>query len=924
MHNLYFTEDGEKYLAHIGVKYRSGRYPYGSGEDPYQHDPWNIDDPKDFMTAVKEGRKRGDSDVEIAKKMGISSGVFRAKISIAKNYQMNEDIARVVKLKEKGYSNIKIAEMMDTTEGTIRNYLKRNETLKKDLTNQATNALKEFVDKNKYVDVGPGTELNLGISDTRLTVALEQLKAQGYAVHKLYMNQMGTNNKTTMSILVPPGVDYKELLEHKYDVHYINEKVCDEDGNVIALKTEPPTSIDSKRIAVNYAEDGGINRDGLIELKRGVDDISLGNAKYAQVRIAVDGTHYLKGMAMYSDDLPDGVDIRFNTNKHKGTPLMSDDPDAKQVLKTLKSDPNNPFGASIKTEDTLRMVQRYYTDKDGNQKLSAINVVNEEGDWNNWSKSLASQFLSKQSWKLAKRQLDLKVADSKSELEEITKLTNPTIKKKLLELFANQCDANAEDLKAAPFPKQASKVLIPFTDLKDNEIYAPHLKEGTTVCLVRFPHGGTFEIPTLTVRNKGTDAAKQIGNAIDAVGINSKVAERLSGADFDGDTALVIPLSDKVKVKTTNPLEGLKNFDPKESYPAYEGMPKMKSSTKGLEMGKVSNLITDMTIMGADADELARAVRHSMVVIDAEKHNLDYKRSEKENGIAELKAKYQSGGGASTIISRATSPIQIPELKQTTGISNLNTDAETGEKINRETGRYYTSFNKETGKFDGPEKQAMTEVSKMSTVKDAYTLTSGGSKSNPGTQIEAVYAEFANQQKALANKARKEYLSTPNLKYSPEAKKKYATEVESLDSKLKVALSNAPLERQAQRVANKLYSERLKEDPGMDSEHKKKAKGQSLTIARSRVGAKKQNISITDKEWEAIQAGAISDNKLRRILDNTDTDALRERATPRQTATITASMKSLANSMAASGYTQADIAERLGISTTSVSNILAG
>ena len=51
-------------------------------------------------------------------------------------------------------------------------------------------------------------------------------------------------------------------------------------------------------------------------------------------------------------------------------------------------------------------------------------------------------------------------------------------------------------------------------------------------------------------------------------------------------------------------------------------------------MGKISNLITDMTLLGASEDKLARAVRHSMVVIDDEKHHLDYKQSEKDNNIA--------------------------------------------------------------------------------------------------------------------------------------------------------------------------------------------------------------------------------------------------------------------------------------------------
>ena len=60
-----------------------------------------------------------------------------------------------------------------------------------------------------------------------------------------------------------------------------------------------------------------------------------------------------------------------------------------------------------------------------------------------------------------------------------------------------------------------------------------------------------------------------------------------------------------------------------------------------MEMDKISNLITDMILGGATEPELARAVRHSMVVIDASKHNLDYTRSYQENEIESLKLKYQ-------------------------------------------------------------------------------------------------------------------------------------------------------------------------------------------------------------------------------------------------------------------------------------------
>src|SRR5207237_3661976 len=78
---------------------------------------------------------------------------------------------------------------------------------------------------------------------------------------------------------------------------------------------QKPVSIDSKRIDVRYKENGGAEADGVIYVRPGVKDVTLGKSQYAQVRVAVDGTHFLKGMAVYKDDLPRGVDLQFNTSK---------------------------------------------------------------------------------------------------------------------------------------------------------------------------------------------------------------------------------------------------------------------------------------------------------------------------------------------------------------------------------------------------------------------------------------------------------------------------------------------------------------------------------------------------------------------------------------------------------------------------------
>lgn len=589
-------------LMHYGTPRHSGRYPWGSGDNPYQRN-------KSFYSYVKSLKDKKIPEKTIAAGMGMSIKQLRARYSLAKDEIRIANAAEAYRLKEKGYSTAAIGRRMGMNESSVRSLLDPAIQKRAEATRATAKALEDSVKEKGMIDVGAGIEHYIGCSSTKLGTALDYLEAKGYEVHQIKVQQAGTGQYTTMKILAPPGTTLSDVYKNKDKIGTMAE--WSDDGGYTYKKPQKPVSVDSDRIQIRYNEQGGINKDGVIELRRGVEDISLGNAKYAQVRIAVDGTHYLKGMAVYSDNMPKGVDIVFNTNKHEGTPKM-------EVLKELKKDKqtgeidwSNPFGASIREER-----QRTYIDKDGKEKQSAINIVNSEGDWENWKKSLSSQMLSKQSPQLAEKQLRLALESKQSQYDEISSLTNDVVKKKLLQSFADECDSSSVHLEAAAMPRQGSHVILPLTTIKDNEIYAPRFKDGESVVLIRYPHGGKFEIPELKVNNKNQEGKKLISpSGKDAVGINSKVAERLSGADFDGDTVLVIPnKKGPYSIKTAPTLDGLKNFDPKEAYPFQKGMRVMDSRTKGIEMGKVSNLITDMTIHGATPDELARAVRHSTYV----------------------------------------------------------------------------------------------------------------------------------------------------------------------------------------------------------------------------------------------------------------------------------------------------------------------
>ena len=879
-------------LFHYGIKRKSGRYPWGSGENPYQR-------MKSFQSTVKDMRKDGLKDTEIAKQLNMSTTQLRARLSIASDEVRKMDIAEVQKLKSKGLSNVAIAEKMGYPESTIRNYLKSDLEARANITRSNADILADQCKNRGPLDIGAGVEKHMGISKDRLKTAVEMLKDDGYEVYNLQVEQLGTGKYTTVKVLAPPGSDYATISKNRDKIQIPN--VYSEDGGQTIRVLEPPRNVSSKRIKINYAEEGGIDKDGLIELRRGVDELSLGKARYAQVRIAVDGTHYLKGMATYSDNMPDGVDIIFNTNKKVGTPKEK----VFKEMKTLKDgsiDLENPFGASIRRDNELMLAQRHYKDKNGKEQLSALNIVNEEGDWGRWSKNLPSQFLSKQYNYLIKRQLGLTYQQKEEEYKEIMSLTNPVIKKKLLTAFADECDGAAVHLKGAAMPRQATHVLLPFPEMKEKEVYAPNYRNGEEVALVRFPHGGTFEIPVLTVNNKVPKANSLIKNAPDAIGINPKVASQLSGADFDGDNVLVIPLRGQ-KIKHTSPLEGLKDFDPKASYPAYEGMQRMSKKSRNTQMGKVSNLITDMTLRGADESELCMAVKHSMVVIDAEKHNLDWRKSAVDHNIAALKKKYQgaSNAGASTLISRASSEIRVPAYSE-------KIDPSTGKIIRVPTGK--TRRNKQ-----GEYVEQQVKVTKMLVTDDAHKLSSG-------TRVETIYADHANKLKNLANESRKAAISIKPYTVSSSAKETYKKEVASLTDKLDNALKNAPLERKAQLLANKKVSLRIQNDPDMDSDKKKKIRGQELNRARAIIGAKKELVDVTDREWEAIQAHAVSSNLLTKIMNNTDLDKLKERATPRTTVLMTPAKIAIAKSRLAMGYDRNEIADALGVSPATLNRAL--
>lgn len=890
----------EDILMHYGVKRRSGRYPWGSGDNPYQHGG-------DFLSRVEELQRLGKSEKEIAQEIGLSTTDLRMQVRVTKHERRALQADRARSLRDDGKTLDEIASIMGfKNDSSVRALLNENTAENKNKARATAEILKKELAEKGALDVGTGVERTLGVSTGVLQEALFILETEGYKRYGVSVPQVNDPKKRTITpVISVPEIDQREVYQNLDLVKSVGE-YHSSDGGDSWDKREYPASIDSSRVKILYGDEGGALKDGVIEIRRGVADLDLGDSHYAQVRILVDGTHYLKGMAMYSDDMPDGADIVFNTNKHSGTPKM-------EVMKPIQADPDNPFGAFIKANG-----QSHYIGADGTEKLSAINKLKEEGDWDKMSKNLSSQFLSKQPLQLIRKQLDLTYADAADEFAEICALTNPTVKRKLLLDFADECDSAAVHLKAAALPRQSTQVILPLNAMKETEIFAPNYRDGEQVALVRYPHGGTFEIPVLTVNNKNPAAISILGKNIrDAVGINPKVAERLSGADFDGDQVVVIPTGRGVKIQSTPALKDLEGFDPKTQY-STEGKTGVRLLSKGAatqrQMGEISNLITDMTLKGAPESEIARAVKHSMVVIDAAKHKLDYRQSEKDNGIAELRKRYQGytdeegkeRGGASTLLSRRKQTVDVPE-RQGSGVI----DPTTGKVVYKESGRTYVDPKA------GKTVLATTKVSRIEVLDDVRKLSSG-------TLQEEAYAEHANRMKALANQARLEYKATPTLKRSASAAKAFEPEVTRLMSALRVAQLNAPREREAQRIANARVKAKVQDNNITDKDEISKIRRAAINDARVATGAsgKRTRITISDGEWTAIQAGAISDTTLSEILRYAEPKTVRERATPRATTQLSQARINRIKALANSGHTNSEIAEALGISTSAVSKYL--
>lgn len=897
-----------------GILRKSGRYPWGSGKDEYVRS-------LDFYKLVDGLKEKGLPDKEIAQAIGMSVADLRSTRTIAKEQIVLEQTNRAVTLRDKGTSIDAISKELGIPQPTVRLRLKNSENMKESSLRKTAEVLRKNVDDHEIVDIGKGVNLHMGISPERLKAATAVLRDEGYEVYNLQVKNVGTNNNTNQLVIVPPGTGFGGAKKMTDRIHTMGE--WSEDGGLTFFGIHPPKSVSSKRMEVVYESD----EDGTVYIRRGVPDLDMGKNNYAQVRIAVDGTHFIKGMAVLRDDLPPGVDIQFHSSKKADVGKIG-------ALKPLKDDKDNPFGSVIKRQ----IVER---DKDGIERVkSALNIVNEEGDWDTWGNSMPSQMLAKQPHSLIKSQLGETRDVARQRLADIEKITNPIVKRKALEDFADQVDADAVDLRAAQMPRQRTQVILP-APVKKGEIYAPNFETGERVVLIRYPHGGRFEIPEVTVNNNARKAKQLLGNATDAIGIHPSVAARLSGADFDGDTVVVIP-NRQGKIKGAESLGSAKayydkelgSFDAKRKYGGFvqrknpDGSPMVDKKgdpvgnfplmkNTGLEMGMITNLVTDMSIQGAKPEHVVRAVRHSMVVIDAEKHKLNYKQSAIDNGITQLKTLYQGGpkSGSTTLLSQATAKDRVNERKLRPAKDGSAIDPKTGARVYVDTGKQTNKYDPKTQTYLDEKVNKTQNVKRLELTDDAYTLVRD--KADP---VEKLYADHANEMKALANTTRLKAARVPSPPTNKLAKLQYKDEVDTLVRDLNTALKQKPLDRRADVIAGSVVKAKRQEDPTLrlDRDRLKKVERQAKKAARARLGLERPVIPISDRQWDAIQSGAVSPSRLRAILEYADPKRVAELSMPRTNTVMTSAVAARAKAMLATGATTADVAAALGVSASTL------
>lgn len=264
----------EDILMHYGVKRRSGRYPWGSGENPYQHGG-------DFLARVEELEAMGKSQKEIAEELKMSTTDLRMQVRVAKHERRALQAERAKSLREEGKTLDEIAKIMGyNNDSSVRALLNENTASNKNKALATAEALKKELAVKGALDVGEGVEQQLGVSKGVLQEALFILETEGYNRYGVGVPQVNDPKKRTITpVISVPDIEQRDAYQNLDIIKSVGD-YHSSDGGASWDKREYPASIDSSRVKVLYGDEGGSNKDGVIEIRRGVADLDLGNVHY--------------------------------------------------------------------------------------------------------------------------------------------------------------------------------------------------------------------------------------------------------------------------------------------------------------------------------------------------------------------------------------------------------------------------------------------------------------------------------------------------------------------------------------------------------------------------------------------------------------------------------------------------------------------
>ena len=261
----------DSYLMHYGTPRHSGRYPWGSGEHPYQGE--------NFYTATKKLKDSGLSEVEIAKLYGMSTTEYRKRRSLAKTEHKEKLRALNAQLEQEGLNRSERARKLGVNESTVRSWENENSIKREQIVSSTKEVLERNIAEKKYIDVGDGVASGMGITKNRLDTAVQAMVDDGYELHNIKVEQVNNPGKfTTVAVLCEPGTTKKQLYEHSHEIGLVNEKFDNSHG-LTSLGMKPPKSISGKKVQVVTLQEGGADKDGLIEIRRGAKGLDMGNAK---------------------------------------------------------------------------------------------------------------------------------------------------------------------------------------------------------------------------------------------------------------------------------------------------------------------------------------------------------------------------------------------------------------------------------------------------------------------------------------------------------------------------------------------------------------------------------------------------------------------------------------------------------------------